>query len=426
MLTADLAISWRRGTRTGPRYIEPNDPHRLRVADDLMAIFGQHRGRRRGELDQALEEYIGVGTDYVILRGLIKLLMDRCLFDTASSLDPAAVRRALFLKARSHHPVIDSLAERQRVLAEVAHELACQPGDLEKSLYADLPENQQLLDFNAPTTLELLDEYNLAQAQALLYRCIEMRVRLEPQDPGGYRKLFTAIKTYHLIHTIRGTPETGYEIRLDGPLSMFHRSQKYGVQMSVFLPALLRCRRWRLRAEIEGKRGGSAFFELSSDQDRLRPLGPEEPSYQPPVGEKLVAGWERRGGSWIIQPSNAVIGLGETVFIPDFVFQREDVAVNDPPSTTGHQPSSIQEIYLEILGFWTPRWLKDRLTQLERAGLRNFLLAASNELRASREPPPSLPPNVILFQTSLDARAIEDGLHSVLDSSESGSHWPSQ
>jgi hypothetical protein len=29
-------------------------------------------------LQQALDEYIGVGTDYKILRGLIKLLLDRC------------------------------------------------------------------------------------------------------------------------------------------------------------------------------------------------------------------------------------------------------------------------------------------------------------------------------------------------------------
>jgi hypothetical protein len=319
--------------------------------------------------------------------------MDRCVFDTSSPLDPAEIRQIIFLKARKHHPVIDPFTDRQRVLAEVAEELGCPPEALQESLFADLPENQQLLDFNAPTPAELLDEYNLAQAQALLYRCIEMRLWLEPQDPAGYRQLFDAIKAYRLIHTIRGASPSGYEIRLDGPLSMFHRSQKYGVQMAVFLPALLHCHKWRMRAEI-GQKKGSAFFELTSEQTRLRSPGLEEPSYQPLVGDKLRANWAKRASPWLLQPSRAVINLGESVFIPDFVFTREDQSA----------------VHLEILGFWTPRWIKDRLAQLERTGLKNFLLAASNELLASREPPPSLPPTVIIFQTALDARVVEDAL----------------
>lgn len=416
MLTADLARSWRRGQRTGPRYIEADDPHTLQVAQDLITLFHQYQGHRRSELEAALEEYVGVGTDYQILRGLIKLLMDRCLVETASAFDPLEVRRTLFLKARAHHPVIEPLTERQRVLAEVAEEFGCQPEALQESLYADLPDNQRLIGFETLTPTELLDQYNLAQAQALLYRCIQMQIRIEPQDPSGYRQLFDAIKAYRLIHTIQGTPQTGYEIRLDGPISMFHRSQKYGVQMAVFLPALLGCRQWRMRAEIEQKQG-SAFFELTSEQTRLRPLEIEEPVYQPPVGEKLMISWAKRDSPWVLRPSQAVINLGENVFIPDFVFLRRDDQTGNQRSAT-----SDQFVYLEVLGFWTPQWLKDRLTQLERAGLKNFLLAASNDLRASREPPPSLPPNVIIFQSALDARVVEDALDSIQPQMNTKSH----
>lgn len=416
MLTADLARSWRRGQRTGPCYLETDDPRILQVAQDLICLFQQYQGRRRGELEAALEAYIGVGTDYLILRGLIKLLMDRCLLETISPCDPVQVRRTLFLKARAYHPVIELLTTRQRVLADVAEELGCRPEELYESLYADLPANQRLVGFDAPTPTELLDHYNLAQAQALLYRCIQMRIWIEPQDAVGYRQLFDAIKAYRLIHTICGTPEAGYEIRLDGPVSLFHRSQKYGVQMAVFLPALLHCRRWRMRAEIEQKKG-SAFFELTSEQTRLRPLDIEPPSYQPPVGEKLLANWAGRESSWLIQPNRAILHAGQSVFIPDFVFRRKDEQLGDGQSETG-APS----VYLEILGFWTPSWLKDRLTQLERAGLKNVLLAASNDLRASREPPPSLPPNVLIFQTTLDARVVEEALNSIQPQANTNAH----
>src|SRR5918911_2427883 len=107
MLTADLALSWQRGGRTGPRYIERDDATYLQEASDLIRIFREQEGQRRASLERALEEYVGVGTDYKILRGLIKLLMDRCRFETASGAgDPAEIRRVLFLKARQHHPLI--------------------------------------------------------------------------------------------------------------------------------------------------------------------------------------------------------------------------------------------------------------------------------------------------------------------------------
>src|SRR5215207_152448 len=107
MLTADLAQSWLRGARTGPRLIETTDEGYLRDASELIKLFGEHEGRTREELDRALEAYVGLDTDYKILRGLIKLLMDRCAFETASPVDPIEIRRSLFLKARPVHPLMD-------------------------------------------------------------------------------------------------------------------------------------------------------------------------------------------------------------------------------------------------------------------------------------------------------------------------------
>jgi predicted nuclease of restriction endonuclease-like RecB superfamily len=392
MLTADLALSWQRGGRTGPRYIEREDATYLQEASDLIRIFREHEGQRRASLEQALEEYVGVGTDYRILRGLIKLLMDRCRFETASAAgDPAEIRRVLFLKARQHHPLVGDEQKRAQVLTEVARELGCAPEVLLDGLYADLPENQKLIDFEGLTPSELLDRYNVAQAQALLYRCVEMRLRVESQDAGGYRELFGAIKAYRLIHTIRGNAVAGYEVRLDGPVSMFHRSQKYGVQMAVFLPALLACHGWRMRAEIVSKTKGRAFFELSSKQDQLRTHYLNAPPYENPILEKLEAAWERSDSSWTLEPGSEVIDLGESAFIPDFILRHPD----------GRQ------VYLEVLGFWTPQHLAERLKEFEHGGVSNFIIAAWDELRGSREPPARLPDNVIVFKRGLDPAVVE-------------------
>src|SRR5919112_1954913 len=137
MLTADLVQSWQRGGRCGPRYIDRRDEDYLRDADALIRIFAEHEGRPRRELSHALEEYVGTGTDYKILRGFIKLLTDRCEFETSSPVEPAEIRRALFTKARLHHPVVDE-ESRSRVYTEAARELLCDAALLDGALYADL------------------------------------------------------------------------------------------------------------------------------------------------------------------------------------------------------------------------------------------------------------------------------------------------
>src|SRR5581483_718863 len=215
MLTSDLAMSRVRSGRVEPLAINPADKSYLEMASDLIAIFAEHAGERRAVLDRELDEYVGNGTDYRILRGLIKLLLDACEFETASPVLPSEIRRALFSKARLHHPVTANEALRTRLIQETAAELRCPVEAVEANLFADLFENQRLVSFNEMRARELLDLYNLAQAQALFYRATEMRLRIEPQMAAGFRRIFDAIKAYRLIHTITGSPSRGYEVRLD-------------------------------------------------------------------------------------------------------------------------------------------------------------------------------------------------------------------
>lgn len=393
MLTADLAQSWLRGGRTGPRYIETTDEGYLRDAAELIRLFTDHEGRARQELAHALEEYVGLATDYKIMRGLIKLLMDRCTFETISPVDPIEIRRTLFLKARAVHPLIDDERLRAEVITATALELGCAVEAVLAGLYADLPAKQRLVEFERLSSGELLDLYNVAQAQALLYRCVEMHLSIEPQAAENYRELFAAIKAYRLIHTVKGSASKGYEVRLDGPVSMFHRSQKYGVQMAVFLPALLLCKGWTMRAEIAQKLGGGrpAFFELNSRQTQLRshyiPAAERESTAQ----QKFYESWARFETEWTLEPSSEVIDLGESAFIPDFRLSHPD----------GHL------FYLEILGFWTPQFLQDRLRELAHARIENFIIAAWDELRGSRDPLTRIPPHTIVFKTRLDPITVE-------------------
>ncbi len=403
MLTADLAIAIHRGDRIHPRHFEADDAT-LGVAEDLVRIVAEHFNHPRAELNQALDEYVGTGTDYRILRGLIKLLMDACQFETGGAIEPAALRQKLFLQAKAHHPV--TFEHREQLIAGVAKELEITEDAVVAGLYADLADNQRLIAFAEPTAADLIAQYNLAQAQALLYRCVEMRLKVDPQETSGYRQLFAAIKRYNLIHTIKGNAEAGYEITLSGPISVFHRSQKYGIRMAVFLPALLECEGWRMRAEIETKRG-NAFFELDSASHNLSAKESFHWMEESGVVEKFLSSWTRINSRWRAEASREVIDLGGMAFVPDVMLEDvmlEDVMLEDETS---------RKVYVEFLGFWTPRYLNDRLAEFERGNFRNFILLVSEELCGSREAPATLPSNVVSYKTSPDARAVLAAIESL-------------
>lgn len=392
MLTADLSINYRRGEKIFPYLIKTDNADYLRDAQNLIDIFQDSQNKTRGELEHELEEYVGTGTDYKILRGLIKLLMDRCEFATSSVADPSEIRQKVFLEARKFQPVLPNSEKRKEVLESVAKELNTTLNIVNDNLYADLPAQQRLTNFEPTTPNNLLDRYNLAQAQAILYKCVEMKIRVLPSSAENYRAIFGWIKHFGLIHSIIGNAVNGYEITLTGAASLFHRSQKYGIQMSVFLPALLLCGNWRMTAEIAQKQGKNLFYELTSEQTQLISNRYDEPEFDNPLFEKLKKDWEKSSSFWKLIENTEVIDLGKTAFIPDFVLIS---------------PMN-EKVYLDVLGFWTPKSLKKRLDEFEAINFKKFIIAAWQELRGSREEATFTSENVLFFKSSLKPFALEE------------------
>ena len=385
MLTSDLAINWRRGEKVFPFLIKTDNESFIGDAENLIEIFAEADGKTRGTLERELEEYVGTGTDYRVLRGLIKLLSDRCEFETSAPAEPLEIRQKVFLEARKFHPVLPASDAKKEVLELIASEFETDADTISASLYADLSAQQRLISFETIGAKELLDLYNLAQAQAIFYRCVEMKIRVAPSDAANYRAIFGWIKHFGLIHSVQGNAVNGYEITLTGAASLFQRSQKYGIQMAVFLPALLLCINWKMRAEINDKRG-TMFYELSSEQTELVSNRLDEPEYENPIFEKLKKAWEKSSVDWKLQENKEVVDLGKTAFVPDFVLISPDK----------------KKIYLDVLGFWTPKSLQKRLEEFRTANYKKFILAAWQELRGSREEPTFTSENIVFFKTKLE------------------------
>lgn len=392
MLTSDLALNRKRGTRIYPRFIKPDNSNYLRKTKSLIEIFRKNENKSRGELGTELENYVGMGTNYRVLRGFIKLLMDRCKFETISIADPFEIRKKIFLEAKKIQPVLPDSKEREDILEKAADEFNTDADTISKTLYADLPNQQHITSFEDILPEDLINLYNLAQAQALLYKCVAMKIQVNPSDRANYRALFEAIKHFGLIHSIKGSSKNGYQITITGAASLFHRSQKYGIQMAVFLPALLLCKNWKMSAEIYDKKNVSTVYELSKESNNLSSCYVEKPEFENPLFEKLKKDWEKSLTKWRLIENKEIIDLGKTTFIPDFILLSPDK----------------KRVYLDILGFWTQNILKKRLKQVEGMPFQNFILAASQELLADREKETISNKNIVLFKSVINPNVIEE------------------
>ena len=236
-----------------PHYLDPADATWLEVADRLIELFRGAERKTRGELEQELEDAFGDDPTQLVPQGLAKLLEDRCDFAVDSSHPPEELREAVFRAAalqRQQPADVPTAFDRDVVLHEVAATLNLTPELVEQSLFADLKSEQRLTKFEDITPVRLLERYNVALAQAVLLRAVRVHITLRNEPPQRYRQLLRRIKFHRLVCEIeRLTPES-YHLHLDGPMSLFSATQKYGMQLAMFLPALLHCQDFELTAEL--------------------------------------------------------------------------------------------------------------------------------------------------------------------------------
>ncbi|MCP4663904.1 MAG: DUF790 family protein [bacterium] len=401
MLTSDLVqVRFYRG-EVRPRYVKAEDPENLALAEQLIDTFEAHVGQPRHALDRELREILGSGTEFLLHRALAKLLSDRCTFAAEAPVEPEILRRAAFAAAAAAYrtspeegrPLHFAAGDRAAVIEQVAGEFELEPATLERSLYADLKDEQILQAWDRCTPQWLLERYNVALAQGVLLRAADLEIRIRGRNIQEHRALFRKIKFFQLLHRVEKDADGGYRIRLDGPLSLFKSSARYGVRMASFLPTLLHLDDWTLEAALLwGKRRRECSFRLSPEVG-LRPYTtrlsgqwqPEELTWLPEQFAKLDTQWRLSTDAELVELA------GQGVLVPDYVF---------------HHPPSGTRVFMEVFGFWRRGAVVSRLELLRRHGPENMILALSKQLAAGQEGLDEIPGEVYVFRTAPVARKV--------------------
>ncbi len=377
-------------------YVDSESESHQATASDLIELYTAHIGRSKGELTNALADYEDDDTDYHLIRGLAKLLEDLSDFAIHSPIEPEVLREKIFADSSKRHPVViepNLLHQHTRstVLTEIANEFGISADDVSRGMYADLDENRVLMKFDPLTPQWLLDRYNVALAQAVLYRASKMTLRIYPDIPTKYKQIFKFIKFFKLMHVINGNHADGYQITLDGPVSMFRLSQKYGIRMALFLPALLQCDRWWMDAKVIMR--GDAYYHFKlTDACELRSHYQQPSEFDSKLEQRFAEQFKKLDTAWEFERETEIIDFKETVFIPDFSFLHPDG----------------RRALMEIVGFWTPDYLRRKLWKLRQAKRDNIIIAVSDRLNCTKEDFRDIHGELVFFKTRIDSKVVLD------------------
>ena len=383
MLRSEHVIGRLNRGRLIPHRLSKSDPRALEVAQELCALYAHHVGGPRSRLEEALtaiEEELGPRLDprrgFRIVRALSKLLDERATWDSPTDADPYTIRTRIFELAAAlpepaaAEPGLLEAPTRDGVLSRVAAETGVEnPATL---MYADRQGAQLLKEFEEPAPETLIARYNVAQVQGVLYAARELVVELG--EGADARLVFHYVKLLGLIYTLEPAPR-GYRLSLDGPLSIFGATRKYGLRLARFLPGLLLTSPWNLSATVEW-RGEDTILELDSETSGLEShyLGPKSEQEADPLRQAFVRAWERAKdtGGWRLEAGAGILSFPEkrAALVPDFTLRRDG-----------------ERVHLEVLGFWSERNLVERAALLREARKRGHrvLVAVSERLGASPE-----------------------------------------
>ncbi|WP_269851684.1 DUF790 family protein [Methanosarcina horonobensis] len=329
--------------------------------------------------------------------------------------------------------------------------------DLEKALWADLEENQILKEFSPPTPAELLRQYNISLTQTLLFRAMDLDIWIT----GSFQRVLWKILRSGLMYSLEDTQEKegknresertdetketerlkSVHLHLDGPASLFRMSERYGNSFAKLFPILLKSKGWKLKAGIlyKGYQGKRVLeFALDSSEEAFRFI-PEAASYPQRVSPDFQLAEDKEGygiktgadvedetefieketetqeagidteneaydstyeqqfanlsfGGWEAKREPTILKAGRFAFVPDFSLQKNGI-----------------KVYAEIVGFWTPDYLKKKIEKLKDVK-EPVILLINRKLKCSEK---DFPAQDVIFFTG---RFLQTRLHRYLES----------
>jgi predicted nuclease of restriction endonuclease-like RecB superfamily len=356
--------------------VESDYPWLRVLLDERERFVGRAQREFNGRLRDPLPMEGPPGKKQVALRVLAQLGRS----ERRSPVPPRHARRLLFEAATTTGESRDAL------LTRVARTVGATPEDLENSLFADLPGERLLAELTASLSPpELALRANLSLIQGLLGRAT--RVILEVS--GNARVLVRHAKLRGLLCTVtRPASEVGAVLEISGPLALFRHTVLYGRALGSLVPHLAWCQRFRLRATclLDDR---LADLQVATG-DPIFPSG-EPRRFDSQLEERFARDFRKAAPDWDVLREPEPIPVGTRLVFPDFALQ--------------HRTEQSRRWLVELVGFWTPEYVRRKLALYREARVANLILCIAEDRACAAE---ELPAGAVIlrFRRRVDAAAV--------------------
>jgi predicted nuclease of restriction endonuclease-like RecB superfamily len=362
VLPSNLLMVWKRKGNIQPRYATQTSDALL-VSKRLIDAYRRGVGEKKGTLRSVADALEDEGYDYRLVRGLSLLLDRRGVFKCVSQLDPPTLRRKIFQAVGAS--VATDPERRRAIVEEVTLRLKVTSEQVEESMYADLDSELILQNFESPNPEELVRSYNISLTQTLLFDATELRFTVA----GNWQKIFFKAKRLGLIYEAYKDGEVW--IKIDGPVSLFKLTRRYGTAIAKLLPFIINAPKWTLEAKILWKFTNEiCTFRLESLKYQslfgAQQTEPAMESFDSKVEEDFANRFQALDTGWQLKREPEPIIVGQHVLIPDFSFEREGA-----------------KLYMEVVGYWTAEYLKRKIEKLKKTEER-VIVAVDKNLACDR------------------------------------------
>ena len=253
-----------------------------------------------------------------------------------AAVDPEALREVVFELA-ARHP-------REAAISEAARRFGIAGDLVVGSLFADRKVRRVLVAPDRPPhPRDLVARYNLALAQALVARSMEVEATIA----GDASTVARAAKRDGLLVRFDAEGET-MRLTLTGPLAIFHDTAKYGRMIARFVPALMAAPSWSLRARVTL---GDRSAVLALERDGAIAFASTVPAAPDGRLARRVARALRSAGVRVdLHPEP--VRAGSTLVLPDFALEW-----------------SAQRVLVDVVPFATPEYLECKLAAAAALGV---------------------------------------------------------
>ena len=396
MLTGDLVRCTVKEGKVKPGFISLEQNRYRERAEEILACVAASHQCRRGDIEADLEGILGDGVDRKLFDGLAKLVFDVCEFATQSPIPPRELREKVWKESARRGPLgpvaVEGAHTRESVFATIAAELGADPALLPDALYADQPSEQRLTACLAGDARWLVERYNLALVQALLFGAEHVDVTVSAPTPARMRQLLRAVKFNQLCFAATRAGDD-LVLRLDGPASCLAQTTRYGLALAKFLPTLVLQPQWSLSAKVKVK-----HFRPVLHVDHTLGLvshAPDVGAYETREAEWFRERFEALESGWKLERDPLPLIQGtEGVVVPDFTFRKDG-----------------RVAHLEILGFWRKGSIQKRLTAMKKHGPRNLVLAVSKRYCIGEAE--ELPDQIVPFAEVIPAKQVLERIEAI-------------